>query len=173
MTDRPIRIQLRRTKGWKMPPNTRVVTRSTIFGNPWACGSREAFWWPQDPKGPRWISTHHIPRLILTQHEAVAIFRGWMLAAYVPSNALPDGLTDAGMVACRAALVARRGTILASLTALRGKNLACVCPLDAPCHADVLLELANAHTDQAPADAVPEFQRFNYEPQPKYEGIEK
>jgi hypothetical protein len=27
---------------------------------------------------------------------------------------------------------------------LRGKDLACWCPLDAPCHADVLLELANA-----------------------------
>lgn len=30
-----------------------------------------------------------------------------------------------------------------SLNALRGKNLACWCPLDQPCHADVLLELAN------------------------------
>ena len=27
--------------------------------------------------------------------------------------------------------------------ALRGKNLACWCALDQPCHADVLLELAN------------------------------
>lgn len=27
---------------------------------------------------------------------------------------------------------------------LRGRNLACWCPLDQPCHADVLLELANA-----------------------------
>lgn len=27
--------------------------------------------------------------------------------------------------------------------ALRGKDLACWCPLDQPCHADVLLELAN------------------------------
>ena len=26
---------------------------------------------------------------------------------------------------------------------LRGKNLACFCPLDQPCHADVLLEVAN------------------------------
>jgi len=26
---------------------------------------------------------------------------------------------------------------------LRGKNLACWCPLSRPCHADVLLELAN------------------------------
>lgn len=27
---------------------------------------------------------------------------------------------------------------------LAGKNLACWCPLDEPCHADVLLEIANA-----------------------------
>lgn len=29
------------------------------------------------------------------------------------------------------------------LLPLRGKNLACWCPLNQPCHADVLLELAN------------------------------
>jgi hypothetical protein len=27
---------------------------------------------------------------------------------------------------------------------LRGQNLACWCPLDQPCHGDILLELANA-----------------------------
>ena len=27
---------------------------------------------------------------------------------------------------------------------LRGKNLACFCPLDQPCHADVLIEIANS-----------------------------
>lgn len=26
---------------------------------------------------------------------------------------------------------------------LKGKNLACWCPLDQPCHADILLEVAN------------------------------
>lgn len=26
---------------------------------------------------------------------------------------------------------------------LKGKNLACHCPLDMPCHADILLEIAN------------------------------
>lgn len=31
-----------------------------------------------------------------------------------------------------------------SVKELRGKNLACWCPLSQPCHADVLLELANA-----------------------------
>ncbi len=29
------------------------------------------------------------------------------------------------------------------LTPLRGKDLACWCPPDQPCHADVLLEIAN------------------------------
>jgi hypothetical protein len=28
---------------------------------------------------------------------------------------------------------------------LRGKDLACWCPLELPCHAEVLLRLANAH----------------------------
>jgi hypothetical protein len=36
-----------------------------------------------------------------------------------------------------------RQAILAALKSLRGKDLACWCPLDQPCHADVLLELAN------------------------------
>lgn len=39
---------------------------------------------------------------------------------------------------------ARRIEILAKLPKLRGKDLACWCPLDQPCHVDVLLELANA-----------------------------
>jgi len=37
---------------------------------------------------------------------------------------------------------------LPDLTPLRGHDLACWCPLDQPCHADVLLELANRRTDR-------------------------
>ena len=37
----------------------------------------------------------------------------------------------------------RADWLRAHLPELRGKNLACFCPLDQPCHADVLLELAN------------------------------
>ena len=33
---------------------------------------------------------------------------------------------------------------------LRGKDLACWCALDKPCHADVLLEIANALTTAPP-----------------------
>jgi hypothetical protein len=35
------------------------------------------------------------------------------------------------------------GTLDDFLAPLRGKDLACFCPLDQPCHADVLLKLAN------------------------------
>jgi hypothetical protein len=31
---RPVRVQLSRRKGWRMPPNTMKVDRSTGFGNP-------------------------------------------------------------------------------------------------------------------------------------------
>lgn len=37
----------------------------------------------------------------------------------------------------------RRKAVLESLPDLRGKNLACWCKLGEPCHADILLDLAN------------------------------
>lgn len=40
-------------------------------------------------------------------------------------------------------LYRREAQRLGVSSALRGKNLACWCALDAPCHADVLLDLAN------------------------------
>ena len=35
---------------------------------------------------------------------------------------------------------------------LGGKDLACWCPLDQPCHADALLEFANPSDDSRPGD---------------------
>ena len=32
---------------------------------------------------------------------------------------------------------------IATIKDLKGKNLACWCPLDKPCHADILLKIAN------------------------------
>jgi hypothetical protein len=37
-----------------------------------------------------------------------------------------------------------RGGLRGKLGEIRGKDLACWCPLDQPCHADVLLEIANS-----------------------------
>jgi hypothetical protein len=43
-----------------------------------------------------------------------------------------------------------RNAMLAGIPSLRGKNLACWCGLNAPCHADVLLEIANRPICDAP-----------------------
>lgn len=92
---KPQRVQLRRTKGWRMPANTVRVDRSTCWGNPYP------------------LSGH------CDRAHVVELFRAYL--------ARPQ----------QAALVAR------ARQKLRGKHLACWCPLDAPCHADVLLEVAN------------------------------
>ena len=38
----PTRIQLKRTKGWRMPPDTVKVDRSTRWGNPFSHAALEA-----------------------------------------------------------------------------------------------------------------------------------
>ncbi|HEX2841379.1 DUF4326 domain-containing protein [Hyphomicrobium sp.] len=111
----PRRIQLKHTKGWRMPSDTRKVDGSTIFGNPFqVCGR------PRD--------------------EAVEMFREWLAGAdYGPVMVSPI-LTQR--------LEAKRQWILGALPYLRGKHLACWCPLPDHghpdlCHASVLIELAN------------------------------
>ena len=37
-TTNPVRVQLRRDAGWRMPPNTVKVDRSTKWGNPFVVG---------------------------------------------------------------------------------------------------------------------------------------
>lgn len=44
----------------------------------------------------------------------------------------------------RAMFEAKPEMVEAARNELRGKDLACFCPLDQPCHADVLLEIANS-----------------------------
>ena len=46
----------------------------------------------------------------------------------------------------------RRQRILNEVPALRGRDLACFCPEGQPCHADVLLELANRDGPAGAAD---------------------
>jgi hypothetical protein len=116
----PARVQLRRTKVWRMPENTVKVCRPGPFGNPWPV--RE-FMAQQD------VSQAEAQRL------AVTWFREWITS---PAS---DDVTHEGGLGSYAAEHAR---IHAGLPSLRSKNLACWCSLDAPCDVDVLLELANA-----------------------------
>ena len=106
---KPQRIQLRRAKGWRMPPDTVKVDRSTKWGNPFVV------------KPGR------------TRDYAVKLFGG-MLQGYLCiscDSPTPDEQK------------AYRRMVILDHAELRGKNLACWCPIGAPCHADVLLALAH------------------------------
>ncbi len=95
---KPVRVQLRRIKGWKMPPNTVSVARPTKWGNMYVIGDS---------------GCNGVP---YTREDCVQLYRLYQ----VPWLELKMAREE-----------------------LRGKNLACFCPLNQPCHADVLLEIAN------------------------------
>lgn len=118
----PVRIQRKRVSGWRMPAGAIYVGRPTIWGNP---VTREAT--------INWHLGDYMDgdRAAIWREEAVKVFRLWItgqtdIGYHLPWHpyALPEKRPD--------------------IAPLRGHDLACWCRLDQPCHADVLLELANA-----------------------------
>lgn len=107
MAKPPIRIQRRRTKGWRMPGGAVYVGRGTKWGNPFRVGRPG----PDDCM----VCDNSGEAALMYRSEIVSFGGGFV------------GVTEEDI---------RRD--------LRGKDLVCWCPLDRPCHADVLLELANA-----------------------------
>lgn len=94
----PQRIQLSRKKGFKLPPNTVVVSRPSKWGNP------------------------------------------YKMAEFTGSDARKAELA----VACFSQMVeTNRDFRILAKQELRGKNLACWCGVGMPCHANVLLKIAN------------------------------
>jgi hypothetical protein len=113
----PKRIQQRRTKGWRMPPGAVYVGRPTRWGNPYFPGSGMTRGFFDKDMTPTEYDVRD-PRV------QVQWFRELMM------QLSPKGRAE-------------------FLAPLRGKDLACWCRLTdkdgkpVPCHADVLLELAN------------------------------
>ncbi len=108
MTEHPMRIQRRRTKGYRMPPNTVSVSRPGQWGNQFNSGDRSmdvewytAWAYDEDQRGFR--------------NTASLVLGGRNLACWCP---LCERHKD-------------------------GKPLDEHCPDCTPCHADVLLEIAN------------------------------
>lgn len=66
----------------------------------------------------------------------------------VSYHGYPPMTADIALRAFRINLHGRLQSEPSLLDALRGKDLACWCPLDQPCHADILLELANSEPTQ-------------------------
>ncbi|MEE6273499.1 DUF4326 domain-containing protein [Georgenia sp. MJ206] len=113
----PRRVQLRRTKGWRKPEGVVVVSRPSRWGNPFRVGD--------EMMPPR---LGQCPSVRIDQKLAVELFRAHVerFAAEFDDYA--------------------HGSDGHDLAELAGRDLACWCPLDEPCHADVLLELANRAT---------------------------
>ncbi len=117
----PKRIQRKRTAGWRMPANTVYVGRPTIFGNPWTLKAAYE---------SKLFIPEHVPQIVVDEFEA------WLTKLISP-NSEHLGIWK------RDDMIEKRAAILAALPTLRGKDLACWCPEGQPCHADVLIKLAN------------------------------
>lgn len=137
----PKRIQRKRTPGWQMPENTVYVGRPGPFGNPFNLSKSEHCWtaiahgFKGDPKG-RHAASVHIFAIWINNGRAVDI-KDCGLKAEVGGKDVP--------IATSPSLTATKPPTIARIQAeLRGKNLACWCSLDQPCHADVLLKIANS-----------------------------
>lgn len=112
----PERIQRRRTKGWRAPEGAVYVGRGTKWGNPYTPDNYTIGWGPDSPRPA-------------TSAELVAAYRR-ELDCSDPRCSEP-GWEE------------HPWTRDLDPRELRGKDLMCWCPLGRPCHADVLLDLAN------------------------------
>lgn len=119
--NRPKRVQRKRTKGWRMPENTVYVGRGSKWGNPWKIVD----------DGSAWSESRFCVQMPHRDHgySSLGSFRTHADAAYWAVR---------GFERDKVSTLAPE-----DIATLRGKDLACWCPLDQPCHADVLLELAN------------------------------
>lgn len=116
----PKRIQMSRQKPWRAEnPDAVIVARPSMWGNPFAIGA----WAAACPLGPEPMYVADRSERVRDREHAVALFREWVAARR-------EFRHDAfGLSQIKARLA--------------GRDLACWCPLDQPCHADVLLEIAN------------------------------
>lgn len=120
----PQRIQLKRTKGWRKPEGAVSVVRPSKWGNPYKIVSVEC----DAPAGGMCYSVtffgkpriEHIGGLLEATEWAVTLFRASVEDQFTQREIRHD---------------------------LAGKDLACWCRLSAPCHADVLLSIANGGTE--------------------------
>lgn len=119
----PQRIQHKRTKGWRKPEGAVCVTRGTLWGNPFQPYMETRRILPSELGIDREKSK--IPGMLvigcMTVEECLAWYRIWA----EHQRRIHE---RCGLDWCER---------------IRGRDLMCWCPLDSPCHADILLEIAN------------------------------
>jgi hypothetical protein len=136
----PQRIQLRRTKGWRKPDNTVVVARPSKWGNPFA--ARPVPGWPRWGGPPPWQIVAGDGSVRDAPIPAYAVVGRAQATAHMKAAAMgmAVGMYELNLHQQR---IHEPDEFDAWIAPLRGHDLGCWCPLDLPCHADVLLELAN------------------------------
>ena len=128
----PKRIQLSRRKGWRMPEMALKVDRSTIWGNPFVVGEPSGYGF-NDGGDP----TPMIAALTLEQCLA---FYADLVRGFLSPEMHPRG--HEWMANFRRRMNGGHPAEMIRVY-LRGRPLACWCKPGQPCHADVLLEMAN------------------------------
>ncbi|WP_094980314.1 DUF4326 domain-containing protein [Rhodococcus pyridinivorans] len=133
---RPRRIQRKRIAGWQMPECAVYVGRPTKWGNPIGLSDVAAQYPRLDELG---IATLVVRDFRVLAEKGRLSFPNWR---YVSGGRGPVSWTYPSVEEIRAELA--------------GRDLACWCPHDQPCHADVLLEIANRNDGAgACGDAAP------------------
>jgi len=122
----PHRLRFYRRRGFRLPDNALRVARPSRFGNPFLVTQMPGKSWylvylPDNYEGS-------LEQRILRSRQQTHLTQ-WKAHAVA--------------VDCFRELLDQRPLPARDLEKLRGKDLACYCSLDLPCHADVLLELAN------------------------------
>jgi hypothetical protein len=151
----PDRIQLRRIKGWRLPPGAVSVARPTKWGNPFAYRTPRALArvpaalsdgpWEYEGRisadGARHDYHHPGPDRRVTVCHVRYMTLDEVVETY--SRALTGDLTPS----MRSASPSGRFldvTVDDVRRELAGRDLACWCAPGSPCHADVLLEIAGS-----------------------------
>lgn len=126
-THTPKRIQLRRTKGWRKPEGAIVVARPSKWGNPFVIGSEASVC----VRGDDGV-LYDFGGIPMDASLTVAMYRAeWEARLEPPLAGTHADDVEWWREQC------------AEIETLRGHDLCCWCDLSSPCHADVLLELAN------------------------------
>lgn len=120
----PVRVQRQRRKGFKMPEGAVYVGRGTRFGNPWKVERFAPV--PGDTK------------------EYAAVLRGYRGVDYVHPFDHYREAAQRAVAGYHVHLTRGEGPTAEEIATLKGKDLACWCAPGMPCHADILLKLANA-----------------------------
>jgi len=113
----PTRIQRRRVKGWRMPENTTYVGRGSKWGNPYKVTEDNNV---VAPDGQLIIVgyKHDAHKVAVDLYHKIIAGEMESLEYYQKIDEIR--------------------------AELKGKNLACWCAEGLPCHADLLIEIANS-----------------------------